>query len=120
MQDIDKFRSQTPADTSLRDTRINPEPWTETKAIEMARLDGLELSDEHLNIIRYLRDLFADHGGMVNARILMHSLEEEFAGLGGHKYLERLFPLGTIAQASHYAELPTPPGTHDPSLGPTH
>ena len=90
------------------------------QAIEMARKDGLELTDAHLGIIRYLRDCYADHGGTVSARILMRTLEEEFAGMGGHWFLYSLFPLGAIAQATHYAGLPMLPGTRDPSFGTTH
>ncbi|OYX30494.1 MAG: hypothetical protein B7Z03_05990 [Hydrogenophilales bacterium 32-62-9] len=73
--------------------------WTEAQAIAMAKQDGLELSDDHLAIIRYLRDCYADHGGTLNAHILAQ---------------------GPIAQASHYAGLPMPPGTRDPSFGTTH
>ena len=89
-------------------------------AIERARRDGLALTDDHLGIIRYLRDCYADNGATVNARTLTKTLEEEFAGLGGHKFLYNLFPRGPIATASFYAGLPLPPGTRDPSFGSTH
>lgn len=120
MLDINKMMAQEHADPTTRGHLIELEPWTEEMAIEMARQDGLELTDDHLAIIRYLRDCYADHGGTVNARMLMHSLEEEFSGMGGHKFLYNLFPLGPIAQAAHYAGLPMPPGTRDPSFGTTH
>ena len=120
MLDINKLVAQEHADSTTRGDLIDLEPWTEELAINLARQDGLELTDEHLGIIRYLRDCYADHGGTISARILMNSLEEEFAGMGGHRYLYTLFPLGPIAQASHYAGLPMPPGTRDPSFGTTH
>lgn len=120
MLDINKLVAQEHADPTTRGHLGELEPWSETRAIEMARADGLELTDDHLAIIRYLRDCYADHGGTINARMLMRSLEEEFAGLGGHKFLYNLFPQGPIAQASRYAGLPMPPGTLDPSFGSTH
>jgi tRNA 2-thiouridine synthesizing protein E len=120
MLDINKMMAQESAESATRGHLIELEPWTEEQAIEMARQDGLELTDDHLGIIRYLRDCYADHGGTVNARMLTNSLEEEFAGLGGHRYLYQLFPMGPIAQASRYAGLPIPPGTLDPSFGSTH
>jgi tRNA 2-thiouridine synthesizing protein E len=120
MLDINKLVAQEHADPASRGHLGDLDPWTEELAIAMAREDGLELTDEHLGIIRYLRDCYADHGGSVNARMLKHSLEEEFAGSGGHKFLYRLFPFGPIAQASRYAGLPLPPGTRDPSFGTTH
>lgn len=120
MLDINKWVSQEHAEPTLRGHLIELEPWTEEMAIEMARRDGLELSDDHLAIIRYLRDCYADHGGTVNARTLMKTLEDEFAGLGGHRFLYSLFPRGPIATASRYAGMPLPPGTRDPSFGSTH
>lgn len=120
MQDINKLVAQERAEPSMRGHLSELEPWTEAAAIEMARKDGLDLTDDHLAIIRYLRDCYADHGDTINARQLTRSLEEEFAGLGGHKFLYNLFPLGPIAQASRYAGLPIPPGTLDPSFGSTH
>lgn len=118
--DINKWVSQEHGNPDARGHLSELDPWSEAKAVEMARADGLELTDDHLGIIRYLRDCYADHGGTVNARMLTSSLEEEFAGLGGHKFLYGLFPHGPIAQASRYAGLPLPPGTRDPSFGTTH
>jgi hypothetical protein len=42
------------------------------------------LTGDHPGIIRYQRDWYADHGGTVNARMLMHG--REFAGMGRHKF----------------------------------
>ena len=120
MLDINKWVNQEHAEPTLRGHLIELDPWSEDMAIEMARRDGLELTDDPLVIVRHLRDCYADRGGTVNARMLMKSLEEEFAGLGGHKFLYNLFPHGPIAQTPRYAGLPMPPGTKDPSFGSTH
>lgn len=120
MLDINKMVAQEHAEPGERGHLIELDPWTEEQAIEMARRDGLELTDAHLGVIRHLRDCYADHGGTINARMLVQSLEEAFAGMGGHRFLYALFPLGPIAQASRYAGLPMPPGTRDPSFGTTH
>ena len=120
MPDINQWVRQEDGDARLRGHLSELEPWTEEIAIERARGDGLELTDDHLGIIRYLRDCYADNGDTVNARTLTKTLEEEFAGLGGHKFLYNLFPRGPIASASRYAGLPMPPGTNDPSFGSTH
>jgi TusE/DsrC/DsvC family sulfur relay protein len=120
MPDINKMLAQENGEASTRGHLVELDTWTEEQAIAMAKQDGLELSDDHLAIIRYLRDCYADHGGTITAHMLTHTLEEEFAGLGGHKYLYSLFPLGPIAQATRYAGLPLPPGTRDLSFGTTH
>ena len=117
--DINKWVEQEDGAAAQRGFLGELEPWSEDKAIAMARADGLELTDDHLGIIRYLRDCYADNGATVHARALMKTLEEEFAGLGGHKFLYELFPRGPIATATRYAGLPMPPGTQDPSFGTT-
>lgn len=120
MLDINKWVIQEQADPEARGHLFELDAWSESQAIDLARQDGLELTDTHLGIIRNLRDCYADHGGTVNARALAHSIEEEFAGMGGHRFLYALFPRGPIAQATRYAGLPMPPGTRDPSFGTTH
>lgn len=120
MLDINQWIRQQDTEPNLRGHLIELEPWSEAVAIERARRDGLELTDDHFAIIRFLRDCYADNGATVNARTLTKALEEEFAGLGGHKFLYNLFPRGPIATASYYAGLPLPPGTRDPSFGSTH
>lgn len=120
MLDINKMMAQAHADSAMRGHLVELDYWTEQQAMEMARADGLELTEAHLGMIRYLRDCYADHGGTINARMLTQSLETEFAGMGGHRFLYTLFPHGPIAQASRYAGLPMPPGTRDPSFGTTH
>jgi len=118
--DINQWIEQEDGEATERGYLRELDPWTEEMAIAMARTDGLELTDDHFGIIRYLRDCYADNGGTVNARMLIKTLEEEFAGLGGHKFLYNLFPRGPIATATRYAGLPMPPGTQDPSFGSTH
>lgn len=120
MLDINKLVTQETTASGAHGHLLELDPWSEERAIAMAREDGLELTDDHLAIIRYLRDCYAEHGDTINARTLMRALEEQFAGLGGHKFLYNLFPRGPIAQASRYAGLPMPPGTVDPSFGSTH
>lgn len=120
MPDNNKTVEQQNSESATRGHLTELDGWTEAQAIAMAKQDGLELSDDHLAIIRYLRDCYADHGGTLNAHILAHTLEEEFAGVGGHTFLYKLFPMGPIAQAMRYAGLPMPPGTRDPTFGITH
>ncbi|OZA14850.1 MAG: hypothetical protein B7X94_00315 [Hydrogenophilales bacterium 17-62-8] len=117
MLDNKQMVKQEDSESPTRGHLTELDGWTEAQAIAMAKQDGLELSDDHLAIIRYLRDCYADHGGTLNAHILAHTLEEEFAGAGGHTHLYKLFPLGPVAQAMRYAGLPMPPGTRDSSFG---
>lgn len=97
------------------------ETWTESQARGLARCEGLELTDEHLDVLCWLRDFYADCGGHPeNGRALAHALEESFADQGGKRYLFRLFPKGPVMQGCRLAGLPVPPGTADPSFGSVH
>lgn len=96
------------------------ESWNEELAHKRAREEGIELTDEHLDVICYLRDQYADCGPAANARTLLKTLEGAYRDQGGRKYLYRLFPRGPVTQACRLAGLPTPPGNLDPSFGSVH
>lgn len=68
MLDINKIVAQEHAEPISRGHLIELEPWMEELATEMARKDGLELTDEHLGIIHPLRDCHADALAMLNCR----------------------------------------------------
>lgn len=94
--------------------------WTEDQARNAARAEGLELTDEHMEVICWLRDYYADCGVPSHGRALTHALEDAFARQGGKKYLYHLFPNGPIVQACHLAGLPAPAYTVDRSFGTVH
>lgn len=93
------------------------EPWTEETAIERAREQGIELTAEHWEVIRYLRERFLEHGQVKSGRVVAEQLEERFSKNGGRRHLYELFPNGPVTQGSHLAGLPLPPYTVDRSFG---
>jgi len=94
--------------------------WSPHVAQRRAAEMGIELSDEHWQVIYCLRERYRQHGGAHSARELVRDMEREFADEGGRRYLYQLFPGGPVVQASHIAGLPLPPGTIDPSFGSVH
>jgi tRNA 2-thiouridine synthesizing protein E len=104
------------ADAYLNDLRA----WSEGMARQAAKEQGLELTDEHMDVICYLRDHFAECGPEANARTLLRNLEETYIELGGRKYLYKLFPRGPVTQGCHLAGLPTPANNLDLSFGSVH
>ena len=96
------------------------ESWTEAKARDLASADGLELTDLHMQVIYWLRELYADCGPPAHGRALTQALEGAFLIQGGKKYLYQLFPNGPVAQGCRYAGLPAPPYTVDRSFGSVH
>ena len=73
----------------------NLDEWSEAFAIARAREEGLELTDEHWQVIRYLRDYYQEHGVQAQVRVMIR----HFTGLwgeekGSNHYLHELFPIG--------------------------
>ena len=62
MLDINQWVRQEYLDPNMRGHFVELEPWSEAVAIERARRDGLALTDDHLGIMRVLRDCYADNG----------------------------------------------------------
>jgi len=112
---------------SIRDTRSikhDPEghmfdlaPWSPLFAQRQATAEGLFLTDEHWEIIIYLRERYRKSGDAKNARQVLHELEEKFSDGRGRRNLYELFPGGPVSQASRVAGLPLPPYSSDPSFG---
>ena len=91
--------------------------WSDSIAQDLARQEGLTLTDAHWEVINLLRNHYRLHGPAPSARQLLNGLEERFGREGGRKYLYQLFPRGPISQASRVAGLPLPPYSSDPSFG---
>lgn len=95
-----------------------PADWSEEDAVSLAHGENLELSEDHLEVLRALQEYFSKHElHDVNARELHDALDEKFHIKGGMRYLYVLFPGGPIAQGCRLAGLPTPTGAVDRSFG---
>lgn len=91
--------------------------WSPHFANQLAALENLPLTDEHWEVIYYLRERFREHGNQDSARDVLRDLEEHFCANHGRAYLYELFPQGPVSQASILAGLPLPPHTRDLSFG---
>jgi len=95
-----------------------PEGWTPAGAVEVARQEGLELSEEHWEALRGLHEYCARHEvNAVNLRELHDALDEKFHRQGGIRRLYQLFPGGPVAQGCRIAGLKVPAGAVDKSFG---
>jgi tRNA 2-thiouridine synthesizing protein E len=94
--------------------------WSEDEARQRARDEGIALSEEHLDVICFLRDRFAECGPAPNARALLRDMEGNYQAEGGRRYLYSLFPRGPVTQGCRLAGLPLPSGNADPSFGSVH
>jgi tRNA 2-thiouridine synthesizing protein E len=75
----------------------------------IAEAEGIVLTDEHWQVIRYLRDEYREHGHTPNFRYMLKGVQE-FMPEADSKSLYDLFPVGPAKQAAKIAGLPQPYG----------
>jgi tRNA 2-thiouridine synthesizing protein E len=84
---------------------VRPEDWTEAMVPELARHEGIEaLTDEHWQVIRFMRSEFLAHGTGPTVRVLGKSSGVSI------KELYQLFPKGPAKTAAKIAGIPKPRG----------
>ena len=85
--------------------------WIEGMAAVMAKEDGLELSEAHWEVIKFLRTYFEKYQIAPMIKILTKELAKTMGKEKGNtKYLYELYPAGPAKQACRYAGLPKPTG----------
>jgi len=85
--------------------------WEEGMAEAMAAEDGQELTENHWELIRYLREYFIKFQIAPPVKMLIKELARAFGPeKGNSKYLYQLFPAGPAKQGCRYAGLPKPTG----------
>ncbi len=85
-----------------------------TVAYFMARQEGIELSENHWEVINFLFEFYFTYGISPMVEIIMKHLEEDFGKECANKeYLHNLFPKGPARQGSRIAGLPEPQGCID-------
>ena len=83
----------------------DPTQWTEAMAPDLARAEGIdELTDQHWQVIRYMRQEYFDKGTGPTVRALGKS-----SGVSV-KELYELFPKGPAKLAAKIAGIPKPRG----------
>lgn len=91
--------------------------WDEAKMRKIATEEGVEITDDHLQVIRMLQEHYLEHGAAQKGSELGDMLDEAFSSQGGRKYLHRLFPKGPVAQGMRFAGLPVPKNSEDEGFG---
>ena len=85
--------------------------WNEGLAGVMAKGDGLDLTDAHWEVIKFLREYFDQYQIAPMIKILTKALAKKYGKEKGNtKYLYELYPAGPAKQACRYAGLPKPTG----------
>lgn len=69
--------------------------WSEDFARALARKEGLTLTPEHWEVIRFLREHFHAHGVQAQVRVMIRHFAAAWGReRGNNHYLHDLFPIG--------------------------
>jgi tRNA 2-thiouridine synthesizing protein E len=90
---------------------INWQDWNEDLAGQLAKIEGIELTDAHWEVIRFLRNYFMQYQIAPMIKILVKEIGKVMGPEKGNtKYLYELYPGGPAKQACKFAGLPKPTG----------
>ena len=83
--------------------------WSEPLAVVIAENEGISLSPEHWEVVRFVRDFYLEFNTSPAIRMLVKAMANKFGEeKGNSRYLYRLFPKGPAKQATKIAGLPKP------------
>lgn len=86
---------------------VNIEDWSEAVAGEIAKSEGIELTDQHWDVMNYLREEFINNGGnQPNNRHMLKAMSDAWGRKISSKDLYNLFPGNPSKQAGQIAGLP--------------
>lgn len=86
---------------------IEPLHWTEEVARELASRERIDLTEEHWDVIRYMRRYYEEHQVAPDARFVTKYIMER-QGPGARNRLFELFPYGYPGQACRIAGMKRP------------
>jgi tRNA 2-thiouridine synthesizing protein E len=117
-QSLDPHETETSVrDIHLRHRELAEQRWDRARSRALADAEGIVFSDQHWEVIVFLRRYYLEHGLPINARTTAKALNSHFSHAGGSRYLHRLFREGPVSQGSRLANLRTPAFATDPSFG---
>lgn len=85
--------------------------WNEDIAKVLAKQDEMDLTDNHWEVIKFLREYYQEYQIAPAVRVLTKAIGKTLGPeKGNSKYLYELFPYGPAKQACRFAGLPKPTG----------
>ncbi len=88
---------------------LDPGDWSMTVAEHIAQQEKMELIDERLEIVHFVRDYYEQRDPVPELRTLLRSLREKHGKeTATRRYLYRLFPYGYGQQACKIAGMRKP------------
>jgi tRNA 2-thiouridine synthesizing protein E len=98
-------------DTDEEGYIVNLSDWNEDVAGILAKEEGIDMSDNHWEVVNFLREYYDEYQIAPAVRVLTKAIGKKLgAEKGNSKYLYELFPYGPAKQACKIAGLPKPTG----------
>lgn len=105
MLNVDGHTIETDAHGYLKNTK----DWSKAIAEAIATQEGIILTEEHWQIIHFVRDFYLTYNTSPAMRTLTKALARAFGEeKGNSRYLYKLFPKGPAKIATKIAGLPKP------------
>lgn len=96
-------------ETDAQGYLLNSQQWSEELIPLLAEQENITLTNEHLEIIRFVRSFYLEFNTSPAIRMLVKAVSQQFGEeKGNSRYLYRLFPKGPAKQATKFAGLPKP------------
>ncbi len=90
---------------------VEPDDWDKRAAEQLAALEQVTLTDEHWQVIEFMRRYYNNHRVAADARFVIKFMAEEMAmGKRARNHLFKLFPYGYVQQACKIAGMKRPRG----------
>lgn len=86
---------------------IEPGDWNEQVATELAQQENIELTEDHWDVLRFMREYYAEHQIAVDVRHVIKHLAEKH-GPESRNLVFELFPYGYVKQACKIAGMKRP------------
>ena len=93
---------------------LDLDEWSEEYVRVLAEHEELELNDEHWQVIRFIRQFYADHGVQAPVRDMIKHFKKAWGKEKGNtRYLHDIFPRGgPQKQGNRLAGVRKPKGEH--------
>ncbi|NHB97012.1 sulfurtransferase TusE [Photorhabdus stackebrandtii] len=87
----------------------NSSDWQEAMASLLAEQENIDLSEQHWEVIRFVRGFYEEFNTSPAIRMLVKAIAQKYGeAKGNSRYLYCLFPKGPAKQATKIAGLPKP------------
>lgn len=88
---------------------VEPQDWTEELAEAFALHENISLTEDHWDVIRFMREYYEERQIAPDARYVIKHLSDRL-GPGSRNKLFELFPYGYVKQACKIAGMKRPRG----------